>query len=260
MISREFGDYIVSITQDGFVAVDGEIDKKEVLKVLNTIFAASIFKGYQFHAATQNDLVEVEMQDGDIENIWGSPNLPRKIATIDPKSRSRSSNYYNPSLIKREIIDIDDLEDIIENAVDIYSDDGLTERVHFALQAYTHHKNGEYAQAFLLSWISIEQYLNTYTNSLLKEELGVNNRRRDKITDSPNWTSTHKIEILELIDGVSEAEYDDISEFRTKRNKVVHEMETVDEDSSKKIIEFTFSILEDESKPDTHVNEERQIL
>ena len=160
VMEGEFDGSSVQISQDGLVVVEDIDGKKEALDIINTIFGASIFHGHTFQAATQNDLMEVEIEDGEISNIFGSPNLARKISNINQSTRHKYNNNSDYA-DERTIIEIEQMEAILDYSKTIYSEEKLGERTHLALQAYTHYQNGEYTQAFLLSWISVEQYINT---------------------------------------------------------------------------------------------------
>lgn len=198
VMNREFDGYSVQITQDGLVVVNDIDDKKEALDIINTIFGASIFHGYTFQAATQNDLMEVEIENGEISNVVGSPNLPRKISNINHVTKHKAihnSDYRN----ERTIIEIEKMETILDYSKKIYAEEKLGERTHIALQAYTHYQNGEYTQAFLLSWISVEQYINTYVYDHLTEDANISNTRAGNIIDSSNWSASNKIEVLEIL-------------------------------------------------------------
>lgn len=242
---KEFGDNQISITRDGFIAVNKLKDKNAALKLLNTIFGASIFTDFTLQAATRNDLVEVIFDGDDIESRLGRPSLRREVTAVNRGSLGRH-NRSNSPFIERDVIYEEDLNELLNYAEEIYANEEVQERVNSTLQAYTHHVNGEYSQAFLLSWIAIEQYVNSYLNKHLKENDDVNSKRRGKITDSPNWTSTHKIELLEISNAVSGDVYDEMDRLRSKRNNIVHEMKTATELESEDIIYLAFSLIRDE--------------
>jgi len=242
VMKRDFDDSTVRVTQDGLVIADNVTDKNEALEIINTVFGASIFHGYTFQAATQNDLVEVEIEDREISNILGSPDLPRKISNISQNTQYKvhhSTDYHE----EREIIDIAEMESILDYAQTIHSEEKLGKRTHLALQAYTHYQNGEYTQAFLLSWISVEQHINSYVYDHLTNSINISNNRADDIISSSNWSASNKIEILEIANGINKSRYDEINEFRKKRNRVVHDMESVSESFAKRILGLTFSLL-----------------
>jgi hypothetical protein len=242
VMKSEFDNSTVRVTQDGLVIADNVSDKNEALEIINTVFGASIFHGYTFQAATQNDLVEVEIEDGEISNILGSPDLPRKISNISQNTQYKvhhSTDYHE----ERKIIDIAEMESILDYAQTIHSEEKLGERTHLALQAYTHYQNGEYTQAFLLSWISVEQHINSYVYDHLTNSINISNNRANDIINSSNWSASNKIEILEIANGINKNRYDEINEFRKKRNRVVHDMESVSESFAKRILSLTFSLL-----------------
>lgn len=220
IINAEVDGNNVIVRRDGFIAVENS-DKGSVLNLLNSIFGASLFLDHSFQASTHQDLVPVEIGDGKILTKRGKPSIPRLIASPDhtPEVSFPIPFLGNVPMIRRETIDSETLKQNITLGSNIYEDEDLREKVNFALQAYTHHTNGEYSQSYLLSWIAIEQHINQLLNQHLRDEVNVNNNRRGKITDSPNWTSTHKVEILEISNAIDEEEYDKIDIMRKKKEQ-----------------------------------------
>ena len=74
----------------------------------------------------------------------------------------------------------------------------------------------------------------------MTEDANISNNRAGDIVNSSNWSASNKIEILEIANGISKSRYDKINEFRKKRNRVVHEMESVSESFARRILNLTF--------------------
>lgn len=244
ILREQVGGNEVVVQRDGFIAIKNA-DREESLNLLNSIFGASLFLDHSFQASTHQDLVPVKIGEGKILTKRGKPSVQRLIASPDytPEMSFPIPFFGNVPMIERKIISSGTLSQNLDIGENIYDNEDLREKVNFALQAYTHHANGEYSQSYLLSWIAIEQHINQLLNGHLRDEVNVNSNRRGKITDSPNWTSTHKIEILEISDAIDEEEYNKIDKMRKKRNKIVHEMDTADESESENILNFTLSML-----------------
>lgn len=233
-MSVSIGDHKVVITQDGFVGVKESENDKEVLDVLNTLFGSSILIGHSFEGATQNDLMEINIDNDDqIEEKYGELSLRRRHASPHAKTGENYNRLIGgrPS-VERKLIDVDYIDELFSLAQRIYQDDEMKERVGSALQAYTHHVNGEYTQAYLLAWISIEQYINTRLNEYLKTNKDVNSERRQNMQRGGHWGASHLIEIMEISDCVSKDKYNKMDDMRKRRNEIVHKTESASKEES----------------------------
>ena len=250
--SEKIGGREVFVTQDGFIGVDEIDDEPTVLEILNVLFGTSILVEHPFEAATQDDLIEVVVdEDGNVSSRRGDPSLRRRHATPEPVA-TRGKYNYTSGEFERTVVDEDYLGDLCGLAREVYENDELKERVNSTLQAYTHHVNGEYTQAFLLAWISIEQYINTELDKHLKKNKDVNSDRRQKMQRGGHWSASHLIELMEVSNCLSESRYDKITQMRRRRNEMVHETDSATEDESESIVNLSLRLIDeqlsDESK------------
>lgn len=244
--SAEIGEQKVVITKDGFVGIDEPNNKAVVLDILNTMFGTSILIEHPFEAATRDDLIEIAIdEDGDITNRTGSPSTRRRHATPEPWMNSKRNRHRGPP-VERKLIDEKYLEDLCSLTKDIYEDGQMKERINSTLQAYTHHVNGEYTQAFLLAWISIEQYINDKLDKYLKENKGVNSDRRRNMQRGGHWSASHLIELMEVSDCISGHRYEKITNMRKRRNEIVHDTDSANVDESKEIVNLSFNLIDEQ--------------
>ena len=119
---------------------------------------------------------------------------------------------------------------------------GLRERITLHLQAHTHFSDDEYTASFLLNWNIIEQHIEDLLNQDLRDDYDVNRDRRETI-QGHNWFISHRIELAEIVDTIDEALYSELDRHRKKRNKVVHDMETVSAERAEDIDHFVSELL-----------------
>ena len=247
--SGEIGERKIFITTDGFIGVNEIDNESAALEILNVLFGTSILIEHPFEAATQDDLIEVIVnENGDVSNRQGDPSLRRRHATPGPVA-TQGRYSYNSNQVERTVVSEDYLDDLCDLAKEVYEDNELKERINSTLQAYTHHVNGEYTQAFLLAWISIEQYINSESDRHLKKNKDVNSDRRRNMQRGGHWSASHLIELMEVSDCISNSRYKKITQMRRRRNEMVHETDSATEDESKSVVNLSLKLI-DEQLPD----------
>lgn len=231
-----FKDYILIVNRDGFLSTNIR-DEKTAIEVLNTIFAAGIFKGYGWYAVRNPELTEVVLDEDQKTASSRSTQVTSIRSLLDARM-----GY--PQFQKREEVSQEELEEIFKLAEKIYDDDELGEQVPLLIEAYTHYDNGEYSQSLLINWILVEQYLTSVLGEGLRER-SVNRKRRDKILDSQNWSASNQLELLELLGKLDSDTYAFLDDMRKLRNEVVHEAADVSEREAQELMEVTLDLLGD---------------
>lgn len=236
VIEATFQDRVFFIYQDGKLFIEGE-DSEEILPIFNTIFATSMFFGRRWHALQSIDLIDATTDpNGESWSSTGAHTQPRALLETP-------GEHW---IISRDEVSVEDIVNIIEKAEEVFEEEDLRSKVIFALQAFTHFLNGEYSQAFLLNWILIEQHLSHILENHLESELELNHDRRNRITDSPHWFASHKIELVEIIGAIDESTYKQVDSLRSKRNNIVHSMETASAEESQDILNLALTLLSEE--------------
>lgn len=147
-----------------------------------------------------------------------------------------------PSDDERGLIQSEVIEYLLKVAEVIYPISDLRERVMLHLQAHTHFSDDEYTASFLLNWNIIEQHIENILDRELRDEYGVNRDRRETI-QGHNWFISHRIELAEITDTIDDNIYSELDRHRKKRNKVVHDMETVSGERAEDIDHFVSELL-----------------
>lgn len=205
--------------RDGLLAVlDDDADR--TLKLLNTFFGIGIIGRYfQWRSLQPREFISGRA------NQSGFKGSHAELST--PSGRNQlwlgesGPDDYERGLIQSEYIDY--LLDITEV---VFNVDDLRERITLHLQAHTHFLDDEYTASFLLNWNVIEQHVEDLLNRNLRDEFGVNRERRDTI-QGRHWFISHRLELAEITNTIDDNVYSELDRHRTKRNRVVHEMDTV---------------------------------
>ena len=148
-----------------------------------------------------------------------------------------------PNYIKRGVVSSDQLRDLIQLAEKVYEEDGLKEKIILHLQAQTHLLDQEYTASFLLNWNIIEQQILDILNPHLRDNYNVNSDRRRNMERGSHWSISHMLEVAEITDAITDDQYTQLDEFRSKRNNIVHKMETASEEQAGQLNDLVSDFL-----------------
>lgn len=244
----EFRDRTFRVRKDGYLFVEAD-DAETALRIFNTIFGTAFFFGRSWQAVQRDGLgsVTIRSEPGmQTRTSSGSVSTPRRM--LESWSDSPLTEFRGELSTER-------LKEILDASESIYEAEDLREKVIFLLQGFTHHLNNEFSPAFLLTWILIEQHLNDRLDQQLRDEHGVNRERRKSITDGRSWYISQNIELLEIIDGIDEDDYEELSRFRKKRNAIVHKMDTATEADSEGILNLAARFIVSEFPSEVEIPE-----
>lgn len=234
MLRKEFLDGEILAIQDGLILVKIE-NNEEIRDVLNTIFGVANFFRRRWRSLQGKELVSVSI------TMHGARTTSAQLAT---RRAQLLHSEELPRHVDRGAIASENLEHIIQVAEKVYKEDGLREKIVLHLQAQTHLYDYEHTASFLLNWNIIEQRIIDILDPHLRDEYDVNYDRRDNITDSRNWFISHLLEVAEITDAITEDEYSQLNDFRSKRNNIVHDMATASEEQAEKLNEIVSTFLE----------------
>jgi len=96
------------------------------------------------------------------------------------------------------------------------------------LEAYDHYRNKDYIASYLLSWIVIENLLNDKWTSYIDTNFSsgkIPSKKRQEMTNSPNWTTSHVIRSLQ-IEKLIDTSLTNLLDLKIKalRNILVHKI------------------------------------
>ena len=221
--------------RDGLLAIFHD-DGDHILKMLNTIFGIGIFGDYfQWRSLQPREFISGNAGPD------GFSNSRAELST--PSGRNQlwhgesGPEDHERSLIRSEVI-----EYLLRVTEVVFPIPDLRERITLHLQAHTHFSDDEYTASFLLNWNIIEQHIEDLLNQDLRDDYDVNRDRRETI-QGHNWFISHRIELAEIVDTIDETLYSELDSHRKKRNKVVHDMETVSAERAEDIDHFVSELL-----------------
>ena len=235
-LRKGFLDTEILAIQDGLLLVKIE-DGEEIRDILNTIFGVANFFRNRWRSLQGRELVSASITEHGAH------------ATHAELSTRRAQLYHTeelPSHVERGAILSENLEHIIEVAEEVYQEDGLQEKIILHLQAQTHLYDHEYTASFLLNWNIIEQQIIDILDPHLRDEYDVNNNRRGRIKDGSHWFISHMLEVAEITDAINDDEYSQLDDFRSKRNNIVHDMETASEEKAENLNQIVSTFLKRE--------------
>jgi hypothetical protein len=112
------------------------------------------------------------------------------------------------------------------------------------LDAKTHFSIEQYKTSFLLAWIVLEKYIDSLWSSTLVSR-NVSGKRLGKLAKSMLWTIDDKLEVLNLLGGITNERYFELVRLKEIRNKIVHKERIVTSQETEECLRFALDILKD---------------
>jgi len=208
----------------------------EAKKILNTIFGVSLLFNIEAYPVRTSEMLET-----------------KRLSNYNPIGKSLGSYQWKLSVSKRDSprnfgglrrtkINFATMENILKIAEKVWQNGDLNDSLLFLLEAFSHLENSEYSQAFIFSWLIIEKMITKKFDQFLMEKK-INKNRAKKFRNPEKWSTANKIEVLSLNEILKDAEYTFLSEFNTKRNKLVHTGNRISDSDAKNVYEFSFQII-----------------
>jgi len=135
----------------------------------------------------------------------------------------------------RKIIPLKTLDSIIKLAKGLCNNEMFIKLLSLLLDSHTNLKNREFNQSLILSWTIIEQYINHIWNILLESQL-ISNDEKGKLK-SAGYAAEKKINTLARYKFLDD--YKNLHKIRDKRNKLLHEIFLIRNDTA--VIAFNFA-------------------
>jgi|GEM_PF-5748189 len=173
--------------------------------------------------------------------------------TMSPMSSTAAQTHYinsgsfaNSELawihVKRhQIIPIE----VVRLSFDIFSEiltnenEYLIDMVELILRGVKYYEDHDYNSSLIMYWAVIEKIINTIWNNFLESQRNrptgtnqkfINRARKEKLTGI-DYTISNIIEYLSLLNLVSFSLYRDLNIVRTARNKWIHDLKAVDQET-----------------------------
>lgn len=226
---------ILTITKDGFISICE--DKKEVaIELLNQIMATALFFNMETRSIRQFEIFdnEIDSQKHNIVRFTISPiSLRAKLIEERIKILVPSSIQYARSIVsKKKIINV------IKKSEIISQNEEINNFLKFILESYTHYKNSEYSQSFIMSWLILENSIAKEWIQLLDKK-GVHGDRRKKLKNRSSWPLDHLIETLNLGNKVKNDRYNLLIKLKKIRNGIVHKGKKCSKDNAKRCLDLS---------------------
>jgi len=168
-------------------------------------------------------------------------------AFLDVTARSSIREEIHKSISEflreeRILIPLNEFQHYLRITEILCDNDIFTKSILFHFESLTEYYRDKYPQALILSWITIERYINMLWQKFL-EEKQYEGRRKDFLNDHRTWTAASKIELLNTIGLVDQKDYDSINKYRKARNDFVHDDKDIKQELALECLEFTKYIV-----------------
>ncbi len=241
-------DYVIDnktiiVEKGGYIFVETKT-KDEALKILNLIMALGNLQKELLFAVRELDVSNVNF---DREKLtltgkqWHSQTIRSMLFEF-----TRPIDHYMGYPIKE--ISKEKLLLIIKQAFEVLKNEKLTGNLRLYSEAFTHLKNSEYAQSFIMSWSIIERHYSDIWRKLL-DDRDLDSDRFSKLTNTAQWSIDYILESLNLMEQINDNEYDVLMELKRKRNKFYHSGKIVSKEDAERCLDFIVIILDEKLKP-----------
>ena len=244
-------DRIVVCDSNGYIAIESD-NWDDALELINLFMAVISISGRGLMSAGRWDLAPTEYQEYETNKY-----RIRIMSIFDLTARSSIRNEMNIPISQflkqdRILIQLDEYNSFLRIAEDLFENGTFTKSMLFHFESLTEYSRDKYPQALILSWITIERYINMLWDKFIKEN-EYTGKRKEFLNDVRTWTAASKVELLNVAGLVNDEDYKSITKYRKARNYFVHDKEPINQELALECLEFTkyivFKILgETESK------------
>ncbi len=108
------------------------------------------------------------------------------------------------------------------------------------MDSFTHLRNGEYPQSFILSWTISEQFIEFQLEKLTIDRK-LTRKRKKKLQ---RQIIDNKLEILNFSNFLSDKDYSEIMELKKLRNKFMIRLEVIIKEDAKRSFYFSKAVIQ----------------
>lgn len=220
----------------GLVLIESEREE-EAIKIINTIFGISILHGIESFSVRKSDILETEIPYDYMQSGKPLGSYRRKISKIT----GYAPNFFGG--MKGTQITLEKMQKIIKVSEKVFLNEKLDESLLFLLESNTHLKNSEFPQAYIFSWLLVEQYISKEFSTLLSEKKEIKSKA-GKIIDPDKMTNRNKLDLLHSNEKLNDQDYSFLTEYNKKRNNLVHSGITIIESDAETLFKFAFNIIQ----------------
>lgn len=234
-------DKFVRFESNGSIALETE-NWEEALKLINLLMAVISISGRELISAGRWDLVPIVYEEYETNKYRV---LSQAYLNPTERSKMKMDMYHSITELlsqERKVIPLNEFVNFLKITEILFDNDIFTKSLLFYFESLTEYSRDKYPQALILSWITIERYINMLWQSFLKEK-GYKSKRLEFLKDFRTWTAASKIELFNVIGVINQEDYDSINKYRKARNDFVHDKKTIKQELALECLEFTKYII-----------------
>jgi len=221
----------IFVTHAGLVAVACK-SREEACQRLNELMLGAIFEGLSAHLVHVREVanITIDLERGAMAHMSGRLVSPRmwQGSGLGAQLPSAVSLFY-------QRVDTKGLKEVLATAARL-AEAIPSDWISLFLTGYTHYENLEHTQSFLMLWLIVEQHVDELWRKATK---ALTRKRREKFLGRAGyWSVDHSIEILSLMNRLSDSEYHTLMAFKEKRNGIVHKVRFVDKRDTERLLEY----------------------
>jgi len=225
---------ILIITNDGYIAI-GEPKRELAVNFFNEILSIILFNNKGVFSVKEFDITRTYIHKERKELI--QPGFTgRSIEIFRRRIKPVSRDFKRNRLIFTK----EEFSSILSRSEKITQDEKNSLLLRILLDSFTHLRNGEYSQSFILSWTIIEQFIEFQFEKLTTDRK-LTRKRKKKLS---RQTIDNKLEILNFSNFLADKYYSEIMELKKLRNKFMHRLVVIIKEDAKRSFYLSKALIQ----------------
>jgi len=225
---------ILIITNDGYIAI-GEPKRELALNFFNEILSIILLNNKGVTSVKEFDITETYIHKERKKLI--QPGFTRRSVEIYKRRLKPVSRDFKRN---RLIFTKEEFSSILSRSEKITQVEKNSLLLRILLDSFTHLRNGEYSQSFILSWTIIEQFIEFQLEKLMTDRK-LTQKRKKKLN---RQTIDNKLEILNFSNFLTNKDYSEIMDLKKLRNKFMHRLVVIIKEDAKRSFYLSKALIQ----------------
>lgn len=229
VVKHKVGDIDILVTDDGLIGIIGS-ERERAYRFLRIILATALYWNIQSQQPGINDYCKIRWEVGSdllIIVSYKEPSLRNMI------SLQRGQSMQLIQELDRTLVSPDELRKLVDRAYEFLTKPESGDDLLLLAEAWSLMYEGKYNASFLYSWMLIEAFIDRVWDKHVESLTGWSSDDKDELKKGRNWTAYNRTEVFAMLGFMDTESRKVINKLRKKRNDIVHDRESVNQDDLK---------------------------